>query len=169
MKKLVAIIGVFATIFAFASCKKLTPEEADASREAARSIAVSKYEKKLEESLKHEEEIYVEKSKTVAELGKTEQGKKIVYRSKNEIWASKYFVAYMDKNGDLDYYLQYNYYPNEENYEFDKNRDKKSPTVEKMDDDNRLIIYKYDLKEGMGVTYDEYLANLRARGFEIIE
>ena len=38
-----------------------------------------------------------------------------------------------------------------------------------MDDDNRLIIYKYDLKEGMGVTYDEYLANLRARGFEIIE
>ena len=74
MKKIIAIIGVFATIFAFASCKKLTPEEADASREAARLIAISKYEKKLEESLKHEEEIYVEKSKTVAELGKTEPG-----------------------------------------------------------------------------------------------
>ena len=169
MKKIIAIISIFATIFAFASCKKLTPEEADASREAARSIAVSKYEKKLEESLKHEEEIYMEKSKTVAELGKTEPGKKIVYRSKNENWASKYFIAYMDKNGDLDYYLQYNYYPSDEHYEFDKDRDKKSPSVDKMDDDNRLIIYKYEIKDGMGVTYDEYLANLRSRGFEIIE
>ena len=169
MKKILAIIGVFATIFALASCKQLTPEEADASREAARSIAVSKYEQQLEESLKHEEEIYEDKIKTVAELGKTEPGKKIVYKSKNEIWATKYYVAYMDKNGKLDYTLQYSYYPNMENYEFDIDKYKKSNEIEDTDKDMRLIIFKQDIKKGMGVTYDEHLANLEFRGFEIIK
>jgi hypothetical protein len=169
MKRLVALIGIFATVFAFASCKKLTPEEADASREAARSIAVSKYEKKLEESLRHEEEIYKEKSKTIAELGKTEKGKKIVYKSNNEIWTSKYYVAYMDKDGKLDYTIQYNYYPNVENYEFDVEKFKKSDDLEKTDDDMRLIIFKQDVEKGRGVTYDEYLEHVKFRGFEIIE
>ncbi len=169
MKKFIAIIGVFATIFAFASCKQLTPEEADASREAARSLAVSRYEQQLAESLKHEEEIYKEKAKTVAELGKTEKGVKIVYKSKNEIWASKYYVAYMDKEGKLDYILQYNYYPDEYNYEFDLEKYEKSDDVEETDDDYRLIIFKQEIEDGRGVAFDEYLADLRFRGFEIIE
>ena len=169
MKKLIAIIGVFATLFAFASCRQLTPEEADASREAARSIAVSKYEKKIEESLKHEEEIYKEKTKTVAGLGKTEYGKKIDYRSKNEIWASKYYVAYMDEDGKLDYIIQYNYYPSVENYEFDVEKFKKSKDLDETDDDLRLIIFRQEVENGMGVTYDQYLADLEFRGFEIIK
>ncbi len=169
MKKLIAIIGVFATLFAFASCRQLTPEEADASREAARSIAVSKYEQKLEESLKHEEEIYKEKTKTVASLGKTEYGKKIVYRSKNEIWASKYYVAYMDKDGKLDYIIQYNYYPTTENFEFDVEKFKKNEDFEEADEDLRLIIFRQEVEKGRGVSYDVYLADLEFRGFEIIK
>lgn len=169
MKKLLAILGVFATIFAFASCRQLTPEEAEASREVARSIAVSKYEQKLEESLKHEEEIYIQKSKTVAELGKTEPGKKLVYRSKNEIWASEYYVAMMDDNGKLDYVLQYFYYPNEENYEFDLDKYKGDDWLEETDDDYRLIVLKQEIDKNRGVTYDEYYANIEFRGFEIIK
>lgn len=169
MKKLLAILGVFATIFAFASCRQLTPEEADASREAARSIAVSKYEQKLEESLKHEEEIAKEKAKTVAELGKTEPGKKLVYRSKNEIWSSKYYVAMMDKDGKLDYIMEYHYYPNEDNYEFDLEKYKKDDDVEETDDDNRLIIFRQDVENGKGIAYEEYLAEVEFRGFEIIK
>ncbi len=169
MKKILAIVGVFATIFAFASCKQLTPEEADASREAARSIAVSKYEQQIEESLKHEEKIYEEKVKTVAELGKTEPGKKIVYKSNNEIWVSKYYAAYMDKDGNLDYIIQYNYYPTTKNYEFDVEKFKKNEDLEETNDELRLIVFRQEVEKGRGVSYDVYLADLEFRGLEIIK
>ncbi len=169
MKKILAIIGVFATIFALASCKQLTPEEADASREAARSIAVSKYEQQLVESLKHEEEIYEAKSKTVAELGKTEPGKKIVYKSNNEIWVSKYYAAYMDKDGNLDYIIQYNYYPTTKNYEFDVEKFKKNEDLDETNDELRLIVFRQEVEKGRGVSYDVFLADLELRGLEIIK
>ena len=75
----------------------------------------------------------------------------------------------MDEDGKLDYIIQYNYYPSVENYEFDVEKFKKSKDLDETDDDLRLIIFRQEVEIGMGVTYDQYLADLEFRGFEIIK
>lgn len=171
MKKILAVVCIFAALFSFASCKRrLTPEEEEASRAVARSKAVAEYESKVAASIKHEEEIVENKVKTLEELGKTEKGKQIVYKGA-EIQASvKYYALFMDNNGYCDYELCYHYYADEDAYKLILEREKKDESINiaDYDESKRLIVYRreYDNKS---MTYDDALETIRKLNYTIVE
>ncbi len=170
MKKILAILCIFATLFAFAACKRqLTPEEEEASRAIARSIAAAEYESRIAASIKNEEEIVADKAKTLEELGKTEKGKQIVFKSSSA--NTQYDVITMDASGKAVSWKRYVYYTNTESYEYAlKAKNEGNFVHESHDDDLRLIVTK-NTNEALfkGTDYETMLKNIKDFGYTVVE
>lgn len=170
MKKILAVVCIFAALFSFASCKrKLTPEEEDASRAVARSIALAEYESKIAASIKNEENIIENKAKTLQEIGKTEKGKQIVYH--NNSGYTQYEVITMDENGKAENWERYTYYPNTESFKIAmKDKDDGKFAFVTSDEDLRLIVTRNKNKKGFqGIDFDTLLKNIKDFGYTIVE
>lgn len=170
MKKILAVVCIFAALFSFASCKRrLTPEEEDASRAVARSIALAEYESKVAASIKNEENIVEDKAKTLEELGKTEKGKQIVFH--NTSGYTQYEVITMDKDGKAETWERYVYYPNTDSYNVAmKDKDTRKFAIIDSDEELRLVVYKNMNEKGFkGIDYETILKNIKDFGYTIVE
>lgn len=170
MKKILAVVCIFAALFSFASCKrKLTPEEEDASRAVARSIALAEYESKVAASIQNEENIVEDKAKTLEELGKTEKGKQIVFR--NTTGYTQYDVVFFDAKGKAESWERYTYYPNTESFKLAmRDKDEGKFAYVTSDEDLRLIVSKNENEKGFkGVDFDSLLKNVKDFGYTVVE
>ncbi len=170
MKKILAVACIFAALFSFASCKRrLTPEEEEASRAVARSIALAEYESKVAASIKNEENIVEDKAKTLEELGKTEKGKQIVFR--NSTGYTQYEVISFDGKGQAVSWKRYTYYPNTESFEMAmKNKNEGKFSYETSDENLRLIVSKNkNDKAFKGTDYDTMIKNIKDFGYTVVE
>ena len=170
MKKFIAVIGIFAVIFALASCKReLTPEEVDASYAAEHSKAQAEYESRLEASIKHEEDIVEFKAQTLESLGKTEKGKQIVFKTSSGI--EQYEVIKMDKSGKAESWVRYAYFKDANDFELAK-KGSKSGNFRVVDDDEDLRVIVYENKNKKlfeGTDFDTMLKNVRDFGYTVVE
>ena len=176
MKRIVAVIGVFAVLFALASCKEkeLTPEESLAALKASQSANYAEYEKSVAASIKQEENIVNDKKDTLENLGKTEKGKKIVFISDGEYPGMKvgYEVISFDANGKYSSWKQYIYFPDTES--FDSAISNISPRAkfqyESSDASLRLVVFKYTNNAYLAnETYDTLLKNVQDFGYTLVE
>ena len=170
MKKILAVVCIFAALFSFASCKrKLTPEEEDASRAVARSIAIAEYESKIAASIQNEENIIEDKAKTIAELGKTEKGKRIVFQ--NSTGYTQYEIITFDKNGKADNWERYTYFPNVDSYKVAlKDKNSKNFYYIDSDEDLRLVVTRNKNKKAFeGTDYDSLIRSIKEYGYTIVE
>ena len=177
MKKIIAVIGIFAILFAFASCKKekeLTPEEQLASLQASQSENYAKYEASIAASIKHEEDIVKDKQDTLNELGKTEKNKRIVYIGDGDYQGMKvsYEIMTFDENGKYLNWKRYVYFPDTES--FDRAVANISPNAkfayESSDASMRLIVFKYTNNAYMAnEVYDDVLQRVKDSGYTVIE
>lgn len=176
MKKLSAVLCIFATLFALASCKpkELSPEEASASVEAARSEARAEYSQKIEASIKHEEKIYQEKQDTLDSLGKTEKDKRIVFVSDGQYAGMKegFEVIKFDGKGKFESWIRYIYYPTTESFEraISDVKDGNKFAYETSDASMRVIVYRYTNEQYLkNEAYDDMLQRVRDFGYTVVE
>ncbi len=170
MKKFFAILCVFATVFAFASCKKeLTPEEVSASIEAARSEAKAANESKIAASIKQEEIIVENKAETLESLGKTVTGEKIVFKSSSQ--NTQYDVVFFDANGKAESWKRYNYYSDAESFDLAlKNVEGANFTFVSSDRALRLIVTENtNYATYKGTAFNTVLKNIKDFGYTVIE
>lgn len=170
MKRFLAILCVFATFFAFASCKKeLTPEEASASVEAARSAARAALESSVAASIKQEEVIVENKAQTLESLGKTETGKKIVFRSSDE--STQYDVILFDANSKASSWRRYSYYTSTENFDLAlSSTESANFTYVSSDKNLRLIVTENtNYATFKGTDFETVLKNVKDFGYTVIE
>lgn len=176
MKKITAVLCIFAMLFALASCKpkELSPEEASASVEAARSQARAEYSQKIEASIKHEEDIYQEKQDTLNSLGKTEKDKRIVFVSDGQYAGMKeaFEIIKFDDNAKFDSWTRYVYYPSTESFERAISDIKSGGNFayETSDASMRVIVYRYTNEQYLkNEAYDDMLQRVRDFGYTVVE
>lgn len=166
MKKILALLGIAATLVSFSACKinkELTPEEiaAEQSKAVAQSI---KAEEKYEEG--HNE--------TVDKLGKTQKGKRLVLQEPDRN-GYEYNVYEFDKKEVLKKRYRYVFYGTPTEYKkILENAKRNGDDIKEADEKSRLIIYNIKFEEDPGLTFD-YLYELnssewaKAAGTIIIE
>lgn len=170
MKKFLAILCVFATFFAFASCKKeLTPEEVSASVEAARSEARAALESSIAASIKQEEIIVADKAETLESLGKTETGKKIVFKSSSD--DAQYDVVLFDASGKAESWKRYSYFPNTESFDLAlSGMENANFTFVSSDKALRLIVTENtNYATFKGTAFETVLKNVKDFGYTVVE
>lgn len=181
MKKLLAVLCVFATLFTLAACKnkekELTPEESLASLKAEQSKNYAEYEKNVAASIKHEEDIIAEKQDTLDNLGKTEKGKKIVFLSDGQHVGMKegYEVIKFGSDGKFESWLQYIYYPSTEAFDraISDIKSEGNYAYETSDASLRVIVYRMAnekmIKDFKTLSYDQLYTNVKSFGYSIVE
>ncbi|MBQ8764082.1 MAG: hypothetical protein IJZ07_08260 [Clostridia bacterium] len=168
MKKLIAVIAVFAAVLSLSACKtfNMTPEEkqeyyaAEESKKVAASIqAENDY---IEGVNKHSEET----------IGKTIKDKKIVIKNFFTL-GYEYRVYEFNKKGDISHHYLYKFYDEVENYNVELEI---GPSSSKkiVDKDPKARMIVYEIKETAPQTFDEiYEAYSNPRiiehGYSIIE
>ena len=176
MKKIVAVIGIFAVLFALASCKEkeLTPEESLAALKASQSENYAKYEASVAASIKQEENIIKDKQDTLNELGKTEKNKRIVYASNENYEGMKvsYEIITFGADGKYSGWKRYVYFPTTESFDraVSNINPKANFAYETSDASLRLVIYKYTNNAYLAnEIYDDMLQRVRDNGYTVIE
>ena len=168
---------IFATLFAFAACKKekeLTPEESLAALHAEQSSNYVEYQKNVAASIKHEEEIYQEKLDTIESLGKTEKDKRIVFASNNTYPGMKesYEIIKFDSNAKFSSWVRYVYYPSNESFARAIADVKEEDTFayETSDASMRVVVYRYTNEQYLkSESYDAMLQRVRDFGYAVVE
>lgn len=148
MKKIIALIAIFAAVLSFSACKKvnMTPEEKQAYYAAEES-------KKVAASIQAEND-YIDGVNEYSdnEIGKTVKGKKLVIKAESSL-GYKYNVFEFNKKGNMTARYCYEFYDSIENYEVQsKIEDRKRKLVD-TDDEARMVVYKYN--EVWEQTFDE--------------
>lgn len=177
MKKVLAVLCVFATLFALAACKEekeLTPEESLASLKAEQSKNYAEYEKSVAASIKHEEDIYEEKMDTLEELGKTEQGKRIVFMSDGQYpgMLEGFEIIKFDDNEKFESWVRYIYFPSTESFDraISDTKDENKFKYETSDASKRVIVYRYTNEEYLkNEVYDDMLQRVKDFGYTVVE
>lgn len=176
MKKISALLCVFAVLFALASCKskELTPEEQRSMIAASQAENREKYSKKVEESIKHEEDIYQDKQDTLANLGKTEKNKKIVFLSDGQYPGMKegFEIIKFNDQGKFDSWTKYIYYPSTETFEraIANVENDGNFVYETSDASMRVIVYRYTNEQYLkNEVFDDMLQRVRDFGYTVVE
>lgn len=168
MKKITAILLATAALLSLTACKmkkEMTDDEFQASLAAEES-------KKVAESIKVEEEYSEGIAENVEEIGKTVKNKKLVIKSMSST-GYEYEVIFMDKNGNTDYKLIYNFYDYIGNYEaIVKYEDEENRKQVKHDAKARMIVYRID--DIQQATFDELYESYKSEtakeyGYEVVE
>lgn len=178
MKKVLAVLCVFATLFALAACKnkekELTEEERLASLHASQEQNRIEMSQQVEHSIKQEIEIQSDKKNTLENLGKTEKDKQIVFLSDGEYPGMKegYQIIKFDGSGKFESWLQYIYYPTTE--AFDRAlayiKDDGNFAYETSDASMRVIVYRYTNEKYLAnEKYDDMLQRVRDFGYTVVE
>lgn len=168
MKKIVAIVAVFATVLSFSACKmtgNMTQEE--------REQYLSERQAEQEQSSLQAEQDYADGiNKNVDKMGKTEKNKKLVVEVPSSL-GKEYWVFVFNKKKVVDYKLIYQFFDLPRNYndckDFEGTEHKK---VIKTDDEARMVVYKHTLvaENSFDELYDYFkLDNLVEDGYRIIE
>ncbi len=149
MKKLIAVIAVFAAVLSFSACKKInmTPEE-------KQSYYAAEESKRVAASIQAEND-YIDGVNDYSdnEIGKTVKGERIVIKAESSL-GYKYIVFEFNKKGKMTARYSYEFFDSIENYEVQS--EIKSPGSKKLvktDDEARMVVYKYD--EVWEQTFDE--------------
>lgn len=161
MKKILALLAAFATLFSLSACKmnrELTPEE-----------IAEKESKAVAQSIKAEEAYQKGYEKTVDKLGKTEKGKRIVVQDPDNN-GHEYWVYEFDKDEMLKNKYRYLFYDDLVDYEkYLKNFKDNDVDIVDADKKSRLIIYEIHLGENPQYTYDYFYKILSLGKGTIIE
>lgn len=197
MKKFLAILGVFSTLFALAACNDkdseavtatdengsvytvkatLSPQELT-ELELSRQENIEKESRLEQESIQHEIEILSEKENTLDSLGKTEKGKQIVFTNSGERDGMKesFEVIKFDKNGKFESWIRYTYYPKTETFNraLADMKEEKNFAYEASDASNRVIVHRFSnekmIEDFKRLPYDTLLTNVKNNGYKIIE
>ncbi len=170
MKKIIALIAVFATVLSFSACKmnkELTVEEIREQEQ----IEISKREA---ESLKAEKDFSEGVEKEVDKLGKTEKGERIVFKEPRP-GIDVYYVYEFDKKEIVNARYIYKFFQNADYYNAAVGSgDGTSRELVDKDDKARMVVYELELQEEDYQTFD-YLYDLYSStdytdyGYEIIE
>lgn len=166
MKKILALLAAFATLFSLSACKmnrELTPEE-----------IAEKESKAVAQSIKAEEDYQAGHEKTVDKLGKTEKGKRLVVQEPDRN-GYEYGVYEFDKKEVLKNRYRYLFFGTATEYE-QMLKIFKADDYDIVDADkkSRLIIYEIHFEPDPELTFD-YLYELnssewaKAAGTKIIE
>lgn len=176
MKKVIAVLCVFATLFALASCKKkeLTEEERLASLHASQEQNRIEMSKRVEASIRHEVEIQSDKKDTLDSLGKTEKNKRIVFLSSGQHEGMKegYEVILFDGNGKYKSWTQYIYFPSTESFDraISDIKSEGNFAYESSDASLRLIVYRYTNDKYLkNETYDAMYQRVKDFGYTVVE
>ncbi len=176
MKKFLAILCVFATLFALASCKgkELTEEERLASLHASQQANREKESREVAASIKQENDIIADKQDTLNGLGKTEKNKKIVFLSSDHQVGMKecYEIILFDGNGKYKSWTRYTYYPTTEAFDraVSDMKTEKNFAYESSDSSLRLIIHRYTNDKYLAnETYDAMYQRVKDFGYSIVE
>lgn len=167
MKKIIAIIAVFATLFSLSACKtNKTLEE----RQAELS---EKQAKAAQESIKAEEQYQKGMSKYVDKLGTTEEGKRLVVKEPGTV-DPEYSIYEFDKDEVLKKRYRYVFFSTVEMYE--KTLESGDGIMRKLvdhDDKSRMLKYEIEFEEDPQLTFDFFYKNATdaaavEAGFEVI-
>lgn len=168
MKKLIALIAVFAAVLSFSACKKInmTPEEKQAYYAEEES-------KKVAASIQAEND-YIDGVNEFSEneIGKTIKGKKLVIKAESSL-GYKYNVFEFNKKGKMTNRLSYEFYDSIENYNVQSEiKDDRKRKLIDTDDAARMVVYKYN--EVWEQTFDELYASydkeeIKNLGYSIVE
>lgn len=177
MKKLLAVLCIFATLFALAACKdkkELTPEESLASLKAEQSKNYAEYEKNIVASIKNEENIVAQKQDTLEKLGKTEKDKRIVFLSdyNNPGMTEAYEIVKFDDGGKFESWVRYVYFPSAESFDraIANTKEEGKFAYETSDASMRLIVYRYTNEKYLAnEKYDDMLQRVRDFGYTVVE
>ncbi len=198
MKKFLALLGVFSTLFAFAACnddKKaevvtatdengsvytvkatMSPEELEALS-ASRQANIEKESRLEQESIKQELEIQSEKQNTLKSLGKTEKGKQIVFTGTDHQAGMKevFEIIKFGKDGKFESWIRYTYYPKTETFNraLADMKTEKNFAYETSDASDRVIVHRLSNKNMIEdlkrQSYDTVFKNIKDFGYKIVE
>ncbi len=168
MKKIIAILAVFAALLSLSACKvNMTAEEKQAKEQAEIS-------KNAAASIKAEEDFSEGYDKEVDKLGKTEKGKRLVVKEPSSYYA-KYLVLEFGKKEGLKNKLSYRFFPDAESYDIavEGGDGIRRKLVEK-DDKARMVVFEIELSDTDKADFDFYYglyaseASVEA-GYEIVK
>ena len=168
MKKVIAVLVVAASLLSLTACKmkkEMTNEEYQASLAANES-------KRVAESIKVEEEYSEGIAENVEEIGKTVKNKRLVLKVASPT-GTEYEVIVMDKKGNADYELLYQFFDYIGNYNAIVDyKDEVNRKQIKHDAKARMIVYRIDnIREA---TFDELYEEFKSEtaknyGYEVVE
>lgn len=169
MKKLIALIAVFATVLSFSACKlnkDLTPEEKQSKYVAERS-------EKEAASIQAEND-YIDGVHDYSEneIGKTQKGKKLVVKCDSPL-GYKYNVFEFNKKGKMTARLCYEFYDSIENFEVQSNiKDARKYKIVDTDKEARMVVIKYNevWEQSFDEIYNTYAKpEIQDLGYTIVE
>lgn len=168
MKKLIALIAVFAAVVSFSACKMngATPEEKMSKYAAEESERVAA-------SIQAEND-YIDGVNEFSdnEIGKTIKGKKLVIKAESSL-GYKYYVFEFNKKGKMTNRLSYEFYDSLENYEVQSEiKETLGRKLIDTDDEARMVVYKYDevWEQNFDEVYEGYSKpEAQGLGYSIIE
>lgn len=153
VKRIIAVLVVFATLFTLVACGSKTAEEIS---EEASKAAVKNSEKISQRDAEIDEKI----ASVEEDVGKTEKGKRLV--TKMVYGESTIYEVVVFKNKTSDYILRYEFYYSDWVYENAKKvGDDGNDKLIKKDDNTRLLVYKN--KDNMELSFDDYYARYQKK------
>lgn len=149
MKKILAILAAFATLFSLAACK-MQSNKTTAERV---SDAEAEYSMLVASSIQAETERAEKIVKSIEDIGKSQKGKQLVLQRGED----HYQVYVMNKKSICTKVIDYYFFDNIEAYNIKSNDPKKSGNAKRIIDDPeaRMIAYEKDFQAGEIDTYDE--------------
>ncbi len=168
MKRIIAIIAVFATLLSFAACKvNMTEEERQAKKQAELS-------EKQAASIKAEEDFSKGFAQEVDKLGKTIKGERLVVKEPT-YGIGEYLVFEFDRKENLKKRYSYKFFYDINLYEAAvENGDGTRRKLVEKDEKARMVIYEIEIGESDKVSFDFLYetysdeASVEA-GYEVIE
>lgn len=148
MKKIIAMLAVFAALLSLSACKvNMTAEERQAKEQAEMS-------KNVAASIKAEEDFSKGFAQEVDKLGKTEKGKRLVVKEPTA-YMGEYLVFEFDRKEVLKKRYAYKFYYDPKSYESAVNGGDgiRRKLIEK-DDKARMVIYEVAFDKDEEVTFD---------------
>lgn len=148
VKKITALLLIFAALFSFAACKVDTsPEQTEtfSPNEFQSQLNAQQAERQsqIEASIQAQEEINEEIDEYIAKVGKTKKNKELVIKVD---WAlgRKYQKFVFDRKGNTDYRLDYFFFDSEDNYEatIQEAKDNENKKVVEKDKDMKMVVVK---------------------------
>lgn len=148
MKKITALLLIFAALFSFAACKVDTsPDQTEpfAQDEFQSQLNAQQAERQsqIEASIQAQEEINEEIDEYIAKVGKTKKNKELVIKV-DWVLGRKYQKFVFDKKGNTDYRLDYFFFDSEDNYEatIQEAKDNENKKVVEKDKDMKMVVVK---------------------------
>lgn len=167
MKKILAVLAVFSVLFSLASCK-LSPQM---SEEDLRESLTAEASKKVEESIKAQEEYEENVGDSIDEIGKTVKNKKLVIKVNTSL-GKEYMVYHFGKDKKVDYRVDHFFYDSIENYEWRLNDKADGNKVIAHDESMKMVAVKLSNvpEDDFEYLYNTYTdEKIMKYGYEVIE